>query len=77
MMLMTRRLFVLLFLLVSADGALFAQPNASPDPASLGPQVGTRVPTFSGIDQFGRPRTLQSVLGEQGAMVVFFRSADW
>ena len=53
------------------------QPAATLDISSLGPQVGARVPDFSGTDQFGRPHTLQSSLGPKGAMLVFFRSADW
>ncbi len=44
---------------------------------AIGPRVGTAAPAFSGIDQFGRTHTLASVSGEQGAMLVFFRSADW
>jgi hypothetical protein len=44
---------------------------------SLGPQVGAPVPAFSGVDQFNRTQTLQSVAGPEGAMLVFFRSADW
>jgi hypothetical protein len=50
---------------------------AQPDIASQGPQVGARVPDFSGVDQFGRSQSLQTVLGREGAMLVFFRSADW
>jgi hypothetical protein len=44
---------------------------------ALGPQVGTAVPAFSGVDQFNRIQTLESVAGPEGAMLVFFRSADW
>lgn len=47
------------------------------DVAALGPQVGQRVPDFSLSDQNGQTRTLASVLGPNGAMLVFFRSADW
>jgi len=43
----------------------------------LGPQVGSQVPGFSLPDQTGKLRTLQSVLGPKGALLVFFRSADW
>lgn len=43
----------------------------------LGPQVGTAVPSFSLQDQTGRLQTLQSVMGAKGAILVFFRSADW
>lgn len=47
------------------------------DVSRLGPQVGQRVPDFSLNDQAGRTRTLQSIMGSRGAMLVFFRSADW
>jgi peroxiredoxin len=35
------------------------------------------VPDFSLADQAGKTWTLQSVMGPKGAMLVFFRSADW
>jgi hypothetical protein len=47
------------------------------DVTRIGPQVGQRVPDFALIDQNGQTRTLQSLLGPKGAMLVFFRSADW
>jgi peroxiredoxin len=42
-----------------------------------GPDVGQAVPSFSASDQDGRAQTLQSIMGPKGAMLVFFRSADW
>jgi hypothetical protein len=42
-----------------------------------GPDAGRPVPAFSAQDQDGRTQTLQSVMGPKGAMLVFFRSADW
>jgi hypothetical protein len=45
--------------------------------ARLGPQVGATVPSFTGVDQFGKPHSLASIYGPKGAMLVFFRSADW
>jgi hypothetical protein len=42
-----------------------------------GPNAGQPVPAFSAQDQDGRTQTLQSVMGPKGAMLVFFRSADW
>jgi hypothetical protein len=42
-----------------------------------GPNAGQPVPAFSAQDQEGRTQTLQSVMGPKGAMLVFFRSADW
>ena len=53
-----------------------AQP-ALPDIQTLGPQVGSRVPDFTLVDQHGRARTLTSLMGSKGLMLVFFRSADW
>ena len=57
-------------------GTAGQQPSAV-DVTRLGPQVGTVVPSFSLHDQTGRLQTLQSVMGAKGAILVFFRSADW
>jgi hypothetical protein len=45
--------------------------------AALGPEAGSPVPDFSAPDQSGQARTLKSVMGPKGAMLVFYRSADW
>jgi hypothetical protein len=58
-------------LLASAD----AQSNSTP--ARVGPSIGATAPSFTGVDQFGRQHTLQSLIGRDGLMLVFFRSADW
>ncbi len=42
-----------------------------------GPAVGSRMPDFALQDQDGKPRTLASLLGPRGAVILFFRSADW
>ena len=47
------------------------------DLSKLGPLVGERVPDFSLVDQTGRTRNVQSIMGPRGAMRVFIRSADW
>ncbi len=57
-------------------GGAGLQP-ATVDTAKIGPQVGTVVPAFEGIDQSGKPRSLSSLSGPKGVMLVFFRSADW
>jgi peroxiredoxin len=57
--------------------ASFAQEVRRIDVSKLGPQVGTAVPDFNLPDQHGKTRTLQSVMGPKGAMIVFYRSADW
>ena len=53
------------------------QPRTAINVAELGPQVGEQVPTFSLSDQNGRRRTLDSILGPNGAILLFHRSADW
>ena len=60
-----------------AIGLSAQQTGSPPDVDRLGPQVGARVPDFSLVDQNGRTETLQSILGPKGAILVFFRSADW
>ena len=55
--------------------AVLAQPPIAVD--ALGPQPGAVVPAFSAVDQTGATRTLASIMGRRGAMLVFSRSADW
>ncbi|SPE29155.1 exported hypothetical protein [Candidatus Sulfopaludibacter sp. SbA6] len=42
-----------------------------------GPAVGESVPDFRLQDQKGTYQTLRSILGPKGALLVFYRSADW
>lgn len=73
-----------LALLLAVASAGDAGGQGAPQPARqkidvsrLGPQVGERVPDFSLRDQTGRVRDLESIMGPRGAMLVFYRSADW
>jgi len=54
-----------------------AQAPQKIDTSTIGPQVGDRIPAFSGIDQFGTFRSFATSAGPKGLMLVFFRSADW
>jgi len=57
---------------------LAGQRSRTPiDVSKLGPQIGEQIPDFSLKDQSGKIWTRQSILGQKGAMLVFFRSADW
>jgi hypothetical protein len=76
-MLMLRRFLLYSFPLVVLVVTGASAQEVQSDIDSLGPQVGTSVPSFSGVDQFGRRQSLESVAGPEGAMLVFFRSADW
>ena len=42
-----------------------------------GPEIGERIPDFEALDQNGNLVSLSDVMGPDGAMVVFIRSADW
>jgi hypothetical protein len=65
-------------LLLQAAAAQQSGPARTPiEVSKRGPQVGQTVPDFSLTDQNGRTWTRQSILGPKGAMLVFFRSADW
>jgi peroxiredoxin len=44
----------------------------------LGPATGTKVPDIGmPQDQTGKPRSLESLMGEKGVVLFFFRSAAW
>ena len=64
---------ILFFMQTSAH----TQDREEIDVASLGPQVGEQIPEFALPDQNGTVQTLESIMGEEGAMIVFHRSADW
>ncbi|MBI2186732.1 MAG: hypothetical protein HYU37_06350 [Acidobacteria bacterium] len=70
-------LAVVLALAVPAGGQGAQSGRQRVDVSKLGPQVGDRVPDFNLPDQTGRMQTLQSIMGPRGAMIVFYRSADW
>jgi hypothetical protein len=58
--------------------ALCGQRPLEPvDVRNVGPQVGSTVPAFVLPDQRGQTRTLASLMGPKGLVLVFFRSADW
>ena len=63
--------------LVLGFPSLAMQSRTAIDVSSLGPQVGELVPDFSLPDQNGRVRTRDSILGPNGAILRFHRSADW
>ena len=74
---MTIRLCALLATWTLTASGLAGQAPAVIDTSKVGPQVGAVAPAFAGVDQFGTSHTLASTSGPKGAMLVFFRSADW
>lgn len=67
--------WVLAACLLGGGSALARQ--APVDTSRIGPQVGARAPEFTGTDYQSRTHTLQSLMGREGLMLVFSRSADW
>lgn len=51
--------------------------STAPEGWSSGPEVGTKIPDFIGVDQNGTSRTFADIVGPEGAYIVFHRSADW
>ncbi|MGH9383346.1 MAG: hypothetical protein ACRD2N_03510 [Vicinamibacterales bacterium] len=73
-------LAALAVLRLSGTALTGAEPQSAAsavDVEQVGPKVGDAVPHFSLPDQHGATRTLASLIGPKGAILVFFRSADW
>lgn len=70
-----KMLFGALVMLTAAVAPLAQTPAV--DLRTVGPQVGAKVPSFTLPDQTGQARTLESLMGPKGMVLVFFRSADW
>ncbi len=64
-----KKLFVGLLLLGLATSLAAQQMPGVP--------VGKTAPTFRAKDQFGKEQTLSSLMGSNGLVLLFFRSADW
>jgi len=59
--------------------ALAQNASRSRVPANLttGPEIGERIPMIEAVDQHGVRRDFDDIVGPAGAMILFFRSADW
>jgi hypothetical protein len=57
--------------------AVLAAFSCSVWATEYGPRPGTRMPDFTLRDQSAQPHSLKSLLGPQGAVILFYRSADW
>jgi hypothetical protein len=75
--LLSRTVVLLAGLLVTASGVAQTLEPSKIDVSELGPQVGEIVPDFSLMDQNGETWTRESIMGPNGAMLVFVRSAGW
>jgi hypothetical protein len=48
-----------------------------PPNLTTGPEIGARIPMFAAVDQHGARRHFDDIKGQAGAMILFYRSADW
>ena len=62
---------------ISSATMLLAAERQQVVVSNLGPQIGEQVPDFVLSDQFGELQNLESIMGPNGAMILFHRSADW
>ena len=62
---------------ISSSTILLAVEREQVVVSNLGPQIGEQVPDFVLFDQFGELQNLESIMGPNGAMILFHRSADW
>jgi len=61
--------------ITSADWLQFVE--AQNDGYQTGPAIGEKVPDFSLPDQYGKRWALPELMGPNGLLLVFSRSADW
>ena len=60
-----------LLLILGLTASLAANPDFD-----LGPPTGTKAPTIgTPLDETGKPRSLESLMGDNGLVLFFFRSA--
>ena len=63
--------------LIAVASAQENRPSTGGSAPPIGLEIGQRPPEFSLLDQFGREQSNETLKGPKGAIVLFFRSADW
>jgi len=54
----------------------FSQSAQKPD-FSTGPEINEKIPDFSLPDQYGILRNIRDLASDNGALIIFHRSASW
>ena len=68
-----KRVLAALFLSIGLVAPVAAKPDFE-----LGPAIGSKAPAIGApLDATGRPRPLESLMGDKGLVLVFYRSAAW
>lgn len=72
---------ILLALLLSTTPTMAQEVFDTHDPLDdnmeTGPAVGEKIPAFRAVDQNGQAWDFDSIKGPKGALLLFYRSADW
>jgi peroxiredoxin len=64
--------------IISTLFLIFTVTTTSADTADLGPAIGTKIPHDLAVqDDQGKARNFKDLVGENGAVLVFYRSAKW
>src|SRR6202000_1946444 len=58
---------------IAAQSPVLAQAGST----DAGPALGSKVPPFKARDQFGHEQSLATLVGQNGLVLLFVRSADW
>lgn len=69
--------FLIALLGAQTDAEPFDTYDPTDEGVTTGPAVGERIPDFRAQDADGRPWTFDSLKGPNGALILFYRSADW
>ncbi len=62
---------------IASAHAVFFIACFSASGREYGPAIGSSLPSFELPDQAGKLYSLKSLLGPKGAVILFYRSADW
>ena len=71
------RLILIAFVSFVICSSALVQPRSTGDVPSSQLKTGKKVPELSGVDQFGKRQNFDSLRGQNGLVLLFFRSADW
>ena len=61
----------------SGQEDVFDRPDPIDDNMKTGIAVGEAIPPFEAVDQNGKTWSFDSIKGRNGAVILFYRSADW
>jgi hypothetical protein len=62
---------------VQKETRSFNGPDVQDNRVNTGPEVGETIPHFEAMDRTGKRTGLQDIVGSKGAVILFYRSADW